>query len=175
MLDLETLSTRSNAAILSIGAAMVQNPTDGFYVKCLPYEYSSDIFHRSEETLAWWHKQPAHIREEAFSGTVSLDVALKRFCEWFPADATIWSNGADFDIPIIKHALNKFEMKHPWHYRNIGCYRTFKNLMQKEWEIPADAPEHVAVWDAKWQAKNLHEMLTEWETLQVSVSIGRGE
>lgn len=163
MVDLETLSTLPTATILSIGAALVQNPSDGFYRRVVVFP--SAHFSVQQDTLGWWARQDPKIKEEAFGGTEELEVALNDFCKWFPGDAVIWSNGADFDLPILRHALDYYGIKQPWKVKNTGCFRTLKNLFPRIQPLEANVggPKHVAVWDAKWQAEHLKMILTHLE------------
>jgi hypothetical protein len=145
--------------ILSIGACMVQRSDDGFYKKLLPYEFEVSLFHVDKKTIDWWQTQPEEARKEAFSGQELLHKTLDDFSAWFPADAIIWSNGASFDIPILTYAYGVLGKKVPWGYRNMGCYKTLRQLLDYKEERPADAPKHIAIYDAKFQAECLLKML----------------
>jgi len=139
MLDVETLSTRSNAKILSIGALAFTIPVGGedltFYKRIDPNSYKPNDFHSSQETLDWWNTQPEEVRQEAFGGHLYILDVLFDFYDWFPKDAIVISNGADFDIPIVQTAYEIYYTKAPWNYRNKLCYRTLKNLFP-EVEVP---------------------------------------
>jgi hypothetical protein len=74
MVDLETLSTKSNAAILAIGAVKF-TPEKGVYdnyyqVVTTPPE--TEGFHISTETLEWWTKQSAEAQRFAEASRPSL-------------------------------------------------------------------------------------------------------
>ena len=42
----------------------------------------------------------------------------------------LWSNGADFDIPILHEAFAMAGLKTPFKYWNKGCYRQMKRLYE---------------------------------------------
>ena len=77
MIDLETLATSSDAAILTIGAVKFDpldynvefDDSDKFYVK-VDLDSCNDInLTVSEDTINWWATQSEEAREEAFSQT----------------------------------------------------------------------------------------------------------
>ena len=59
VLDLETLSTRSNAAIVSIGAVAIENleVVDEFYVNVDPSTCKEAGLHIDPLTVEWWAEQ----------------------------------------------------------------------------------------------------------------------
>ena len=105
MIDLETLSTDTDAAILSIGAVKfdpfedeLTNPQmDKFYARIsLENDLNLSI---SDSTLEWWAKQSQEAQDEAFSEENRIDIAdafdqLYKFC-W--GAKQVWSNGSGFD------------------------------------------------------------------------------
>ena len=90
MLDLETLSTRPNAVILTIGAVKFDpfggevNTEKGLYYRINVDEQIAIDRHVMESTVEWWGKQAEEVREEALGDTdrVSLEeftAGLNRF------------------------------------------------------------------------------------------------
>jgi hypothetical protein len=81
MLDLETLSTRPESVILTIGAVKFDPwgedvDTDNvLYYRVNVDEQLAMDRHVLESTIEWWGKQPEEVREEALgdSNRVSLD------------------------------------------------------------------------------------------------------
>lgn len=168
MIDLETLSTEPNAAILSLGAAPFLNPAplETFYARVDPKDYNAQEqrkFHISNQTLAWWKSQDANAQAEAFGGTSSLLMVLSDFSEYCAmikkSTGSIiipWSKGADFDLPIIRNAFDAFGISLPWAYYNHRCYRTLEALGKSTGMVMIEnkAMKHNALEDAKNQALN---------------------
>lgn len=165
MLDLETLGISPGCTILSIGACSLDQEHT-FYQTISIANCVERGLTREAGTLAWWDKQAPEIRAEAFSGTTNLIEALGQFHDWFrklPAKKKfIWSNGADFDIPILAFAYRLCGMHTPWEPFNGRCYRTMKNLYR---DIPMVALEggvkHNALDDATAQAQHLRQIFQE--------------
>lgn len=148
MLDLETLGFNSNAPILSIGAVEFDNYGlyRSFYVEidlqsCLDAGLKPDA-----STILWWQG-----RDNFPRGQVNLAQALVDFRAWYPKGATIWSNGAAFDIPILASAYKAVGNTAPWEVWNTRCYRTAKALLG----LPNLRNDHNALNDAKNQAIKL--------------------
>lgn len=162
MVDLETLGTTADAVILSIGAVkfdLESNKIDdaGFYAS-ISVESNLDYQRRvSEDTLLWWFKQPAAAQQVFHEPKVALPAALADYSDWVGTDDyTMWSNGADFDLPMLAHAFVQQQMTVPWKYRNSRCFRTYKNLPGAKNIRVADAGvKHNALSDAVTQVKTL--------------------
>lgn len=166
MVDLETLGTTADAVILSIGAVKFDMSLglvsdDAFYTSiCIDsnQQYKRRI---DADTLIWWFKQTAEARAVMFEHKVPLPEALEKFRCWCLDGAsdrtTVWSNGADFDLPMLTHAFNTLKIELPWRHWNSRCYRTYKSLPGAE---DVQKPErhgvkHNALDDALYQARHL--------------------
>lgn len=132
MLDLETLGTRPDAAILSIGAIafnLHDNATQYFEVKCEPNlsRYSVDY-----STFKFWMGQPDAARNALFVSSEPLVAglwALSSFLKMNVAsDANVWALPASFDIPIIENAFKVEDVAVPWKYDSGACLRTLCKL-----------------------------------------------
>ncbi len=167
MIDLETLGTTAGSAILSIGAVkfdLHSNKIDdaGFYASISIDSNLGAGRHISEDTLIWWMQQSPEAQAVFFEPKTTLMAALDDFCIWFDdntngrtAGKFIWSNGADFDLPMVAHALAGFDMRPPWDFWDSRCVRTYKNLPGAK-DIKADATvKHNALSDAIAQAKQV--------------------
>lgn len=172
MVDLETLSTKPNALIVSIGAvkfSVQQGVYDKFYIPC--YVRPDDILYNaghttaegfdiSISTLQWWDDQSDDVRAVlAAPSAVAIDSALTAFSEWVLAGDTIknirlWGNGASFDNVILAEAYRLCNLERPWMFWNDRCYRTVKALKP---DIPAIrvGMHHNALDDAITQAEHL--------------------
>jgi hypothetical protein len=160
MIDLETLGKTPGCAILSIGAVAFNSEgiIEGseFYHKISLQSCLNLGMWIDPDTAQWWREQSDEAREEAFSGTTDLKASLFSFFEYMSiqGDVGVWSNGADFDLPILTGAFKAARINTlPWGYNKTRCYRTLKNLLPRiEVQKPEGFVAHNALWDAKYQA-----------------------
>lgn len=163
MLDLETLGTTADAVIMSIGAVRFDLDSDEIEDEAFYASVSVDSnlqFKRriQEDTLIWWLKQSSAAQRVFHEGKQTLGSALDEFADWLgPGQVQIWSNGADFDIPMMAHAYRQHSMDVPWEFWNSRCFRTYKNLPGAK-NVKVDQSTgvaHNALVDAMHQAKHL--------------------
>lgn len=162
MLDTETLGTTADAVILSIGAVkfdLASNKVDdtGFYAS-VDIESNLAFGRRiQEDTLLWWLKQDAAAQHVFHEVKTALSESLAELSDWIGSDDyTVWSNGADFDLPMLAHAFNQAGMDVPWKFWNSRCFRTYKNLPgAKGIRLPAEGIKHNALSDALQQAQTV--------------------
>ncbi len=170
MIDLETMSMSMRAAIVSIGAvaftadgllSSIRNP---FYrnvnlQSCLQAGLDVD-----GETVYWWLGQSEEARAALLPERLPISVALMHLREWIPDDAMIWSNGAAFDLPILRSAYDACGLTLPWSRKNEQCFRTLKGLTKGKVDLPPDpGTKHNALDDATWQATCAVQMLAYLE------------
>lgn len=103
MIDLETLSTRNDAAILSIGVAVFDNEkildSDGWAMSPKSIHGHIDI-----DTVFWWSKQDEASRGFSFTGKLtdaSVAFNLKTFIAKHNPEE-IWAKSPSFDSVILK-------------------------------------------------------------------------
>ena len=162
MVDLETMSTRSNAAICSIGAVKFEGDKilDTFYCTVDIKSCKEAGMHIAKDTVEWWSKQNKEAFRELTKNNISLQEALDKFEIWFgPKSLPLWGNGAVFDNTILGNAYFITGRKPPWNPWDDRCYRTVKALFK--W-IPADERQgtyHNALDDAMHQTKHLIKIL----------------
>jgi exodeoxyribonuclease VIII len=162
MIDLETMSTRSNAAIASIGAVKFEVGTgigDTFYRTIDVRTCKAVGLHIDPETVEWWKQQAPEAQRALLKDNISLNQALDEFTEWFGRSSLpVWGNGAGFDNVIMDNAYRAINSKRPWRPWEDRCYRTIRNIIQ----IPADERQgvyHNALDDAMHQTKHLLKIL----------------
>lgn len=170
MIDLETLGTQPGSVILSIGAVLFDPslPVD----ECLGEEFymvvstASCIEHglqMSQATIDWWSKQSPEARtvidqanDNSDLATNTLHTALTQLTAFLPVGVKVWSNGANFDQPLLDVAYDRIGSVVPWKYYNSRCYRTIIGLYPDEKSVrPATVCAHNALEDAKWQARHM--------------------
>lgn len=164
MVDIETLSTKPDAAIIAIGAVAFDLPgneiLDTFYIKVdlASAMASGGIIDAS--TIMWWMAQSDEARAEFRCNAILLPYALEQFSCWFSkfgSDCCAWGNGADFDITVLGQSYRRCGENPPWSYRNVRCFRTMRSVFAPM-EILMCCTAHKAVDDAEWQAWYLMEL-----------------
>ncbi len=168
MIDLETLATSTDAAILTIGAVKfdpygkdVEEPAmDSFYVKVDLDSCDELGLAVNDDTIAWWSQQSKEAQAEAFEGTNRIHIRdafdqLYKFC-W--GAKRVWSNGAAFDIPICEHVYKKLNKAIPWSFWQVRDVRTAFDLGIDPKRPPVLA--HHALQDAWNQAVGIQNVYT---------------
>lgn len=169
MLDLETMSSESDAAIVQIGAVGFDLGAIGrtFKVNIDPEDaklYGSV----SHATMDWWDKQLEETRTSVFTGGKDLQLGLSNFTYWvkdfFNDDIQFWAH-ATFDFPILDHAYKQLGLQNPVKYRKARDLRTLESFFGKliTWE-KREGVHHDALDDAIFQAKHPQSMLRVWDT-----------
>jgi hypothetical protein len=131
MLDLETLSTRSEATILTFGAIKFspynqEQLTDGIYHRINVDEQLALGSNVDENTIAWWGKQADDVREEAMSpeNRISLEEFTQNLNRFVVGVDNIWAQGPVFDIVILENLYRRLEKPVPWQFWQIRDSRT---------------------------------------------------
>lgn len=159
MVDVESLATASDACIMSIGAVKFDLNSDrvddaGFYAS-VSIDSNLELKRRiSEATLIWWMKQGVAAQGVFHEKKQSLKEALIDLADWMgEGEYHMWSNGADFDIPMLVHAYTQLGLEPPWQFYRNRCFRTYKTLPGAEGIRPAPlGVKHNALSDAHNQA-----------------------
>lgn len=160
MIDLETLGTRADAAIISLGAVKFEfegGPiVDTFKINIDAASCKSHGLYIDKETVEWWSKQSKEARQAWMKDPVTLTGAIDSFTQWYGKKSLpTWSHGAGFDIPILEYTYKKcFNNLPPWKYYDVYCCRTVMNMagydLKKERE--SSGTYHDALEDSKAQA-----------------------
>lgn len=168
MVDLETLSTRANSTIVSIGATKFKldgQPEQEFYINVDAASCKAKGLHISKDTVAWWQKQKPEALKALMIDPVDIEDALEAFTQFIGNDQVmIWGNGASFDVTILEEAYEACGISnYPWKHWNIMCFRTVMNLMgirNSDIRAADNDLHHHALDDAKSQANTLRKILT---------------
>lgn len=166
MLDLETLSTNTNAAIISIGAVEFDllgvQTRKGFHVTIDANDAIEKGAHVDSDTIKWWMQQSDAARSAFDGGDAYSEVeALELFREWLhkteadtPKPIRMWGNGSDFDNVILASAYKRHGLDTPWSFYHNRCYRTLKSLYS-DVKMRKTGVAHNALHDAVRQAHHL--------------------
>lgn len=161
MVDLETMGTGNEAAIVSIGAVkfdpMGGGIDDALYVGVSLASSVAFGLKIDPDTVLWWLDKERDTARKALlaSDFVDLPTALEGLAMWIgDKSVPVWGNGATFDNVILRNAYQKVGLSCPWSYRDDRCYRTFKNLAP-DIECPTFGLLHQALDDATAQAQHM--------------------
>lgn len=172
MIDLETLGTDYDSAIIEIAAAQFDITTGEIIKEVVldinPSEWNKRTF--SGDTLCFWMEcgnEPAKKRIFSTDGhAIPLDEALDRLSGFLLPDGTnredlvVWCEGTDFDIPLLKSAYG--ESGTPWLYHNVRDVRTVASLspsIKEQYDKEFAGTEHSAIDDCRRQVMVLVDTL----------------
>jgi hypothetical protein len=182
-IDLETLSTKYDAAILSIGAQQFDiksGKLGGTYYAEVDITSAIKAGRVDGKTLAWWMRQDAKAKRVfAEEGKKPLSVALDELLQWMRGKSMaprVYGNGATFDITILEVAYERgcVGLQPGWHYTNVRDMRTLVDVAQEiagfdQRSVDRVGTHHNALDDATYQA---NVMIAAWASL-VSLKTGK--
>jgi len=181
MVDVECLSLRPDAVILSIGAvqfnpwhiddwASLSLPSRSFY-SALPMEIQIEEFggHISAYTLAWWFRQLPDA-QSVFEETTKiknhhLHERLLAFTQFTGTTLDgLWATPSHFDYPKLDWLFDKCGIQFPCPYYRIHCGMSLKQLADPNGDrlevyVPPGFTTHNALDDAKKQALQVQQCL----------------
>jgi hypothetical protein len=171
MLDLETLSTRPDAVILTMGAIKFDPHSEdlgaGIHHRVDVDEQIALGRHVDDTTVDWWGRQAADVREEALSqgNRISLEkftVELNRFI--VGADC-IWAQGPVFDIVILENLYRQLGKPVPWNYWQIRDSRTIFGVFG-DFRNKNKVDAHNALADCAEQARALQHIYGSYKIVK---------
>ena len=173
MIDLETLGTKPDAPILSIGAVYFDPDTGLFGCK---FHVKLDFIEACKDrqidpaTVEWWMGQSDEARTaltdpgEGYSKHDAL-YHLSAFLD-NEGDVKVWGNGATFDISMLEDLYRQLDTSIPWKFYNVRDVRTIvaaaEGIVDRK-DIPFDGIKHDALADAVHQATYVSAM---WQALR---------
>lgn len=161
MVDLETLSLRPNACIVSIGATrftIADGITDQFSINIDPFDSKQYGAHIDKDTVAWWKTQDPAISDMWKVDPQPLKEALSAFCRWFGGRSIpIYGNSPSFDCVCLKENMYATGVPCPWNFRDETDYRTICKLLPMEYTKSANL--HSSLHDAIFQTEHLLKIL----------------
>jgi hypothetical protein len=173
MVDLETMSTKPNAAIVSIGIVQFDRAAeivDKFYTPVSLASCRDFRLHTEASTVRWWDQQDATVKAHwNVESPPDLPDAMKATQDWLFSRAGSrknvcpWGNGADFDMPILRSGFDAVGADEPWMFYNVHCFRTVKNLYPLDIaNTPARVGHHRADADAEYQVACLRAIMHQY-------------
>lgn len=167
MIDLETLGTDQDAAVVQIAAvafcgARVLGTCDVRVPLSAPDQGRID-----PNTLAWWMGQPdavfrSVVQREGENRLADAIVHLVGFLETQRVERT-WSCGPTFDHAILRHHAGRLRVCLPasMSFRNERCFRTARDLASRLGISSKKKPTHDALQDCLDQHDALVSLLQE--------------
>ena len=160
MIDLETMGTRPNAPIISIGAVAFDK--SGTHTEFYDVVDLKSTVHTQSvidaDTVMWWMKQSDEARAAFDCKRIDIGDALSNFQSFCGRHEykAIWGNGAAFDNVILSEAYLSYNYLNgkPWDFWEDRCYRTVKNMFP-DVAIERGGTHHNALDDARSQAEHL--------------------
>src|SRR5579872_6912418 len=102
MVDIETLSTHKDAAVLSIGVAMFDDDqvidTAGWSI-----DMKKITGHINPATVQWWMQQSENAKSYSFCGDLSPDSVATFLQSYLQTADEVWANDPDFDMIILQN------------------------------------------------------------------------
>ena len=151
VLDLETFGTGATAAVVSIGAVVLDDPTVWFYRVIDKPSGNIDV-----GSVQWWFAQREEVRAAVTKGEPERGV-LAAFARWLgdvreDADGQIdgepirlWGS-EDFDTVLLGAAYDRNDLRRPWHYQEPRGLRTILEVAGvDEAAVPWMGIEHIAL------------------------------
>ena len=169
MIDIETMGTGPDAAIITIGACMF-DPRGEDNEESLrpnarlfgPIDFKSNAKEGrafDADTISWWLRQSEEARAALVEGDIQpLPAVLEKFRRWVnntaPRPTRIWAKDPDFDVVILRNAMEAQNMMWPWNFWESRAVRTSMELAYPPGGLRGDFPQigvgvaHNAVDDA---------------------------
>lgn len=129
VVDLETLGATPDAVVLQVAALTFEQAKGGAIFDDFgdPFNMYVDPGLQAGRkinggTVAWWLAQSAEARGMIAAGiheAGSLGTVLARFVAWVALQRPferVWCRGQDFDLGILRHALDESGLQLPWRY-----------------------------------------------------------
>lgn len=165
MVDIESMSLRPNAAIVSIGAVGFNFVTldigPKFYINISLESCQDAGLYIDADTVLWWMKQSDDARKALLRNPQDLTLGLTEFAMWLRDNCTpsnsvrMWANSPAFDLVIVGNAYHVTGQERPWNFRNECDYRTVRTLYPNVESDVGTGTHHNALDDALWQTEHL--------------------
>jgi len=159
MIDLETLGTKPDCVILTLGAIKFnpftnEDPHSGIYQKIDIDEQDTLGRTQDDSTIEWWGNQSASVQEEAFTeeGRIGLDKMTSEINKFLVGVDVIWAQGPAFDIVILENLYQQLNKPIPWNFWQIRDSRTLFSLLKKDPRKSIQQEAHNALADCYYQA-----------------------
>lgn len=167
IIDTETLSIKRNAAVVDVAAVVVDFNFGGIttkefqqFIRQGEQVEAGHTFHIDEGTIDWHNRHDPEFLPQCENQGVSFQEAMTNFNEWIFAQSQgvelhFWSQGKDFDYPILENMFEAAGLKHPWKYSYVHCLRDLVFLNPASRIRGVGPVAHKALLDARHEAQQL--------------------
>ena len=159
-IDLETIDTRPQATVLSLGAVKFNpfndsEPYDELYFKICIDDQDRLGRTTSDSTIEWWSKQDPKIMEEAFDqeGAITVEEALSKINKFVVGVDVLWGQGYGFDYTIIEDMYRSLSKPIPYNFWQVRDSRTLFSVCKEDPRKKIQNDLHNALADAYYQSK----------------------
>lgn len=168
MVDIETMDTVSNAAVVQIGAVVIEPDLSitRQYVMAIDPEDARKYGMVGVATMKWWDEQETHIREHVFAGKELSFNVVEDFAAWVESTGAteVWAQGPQFDLVVLENLYRAHSRAAPWAYNAGRDLRTLKALFDARSPL-SNLAQHDALADANKQANDLVTILKRLRSL----------
>lgn len=184
MLDLETLSTRGDAAVLSVGAVTFSSEKvcagtdrirefvneersqnakkfvaypDALHNGVAHFALKDERGYKDIDTYLWWMEQSEEARRAVINLPRFGEQRIGTMLQLFVEwvdDCPVWGNGASFDITIFRSLCQRYGVT-CWEHWQDRCYRTWKQDKPSLAKEDRIGIHHHALCDAYDQAAHM--------------------
>jgi len=159
-IDLETIDTRPQATVLSLGAVKFNPFDDSEPHSEMYFKISIDDQDRlgrtaSDDTIEWWTKQDPKIMEEAFDqeGAITVEEALSKINKFVVGVDVLWGQGYGFDYTILEDMYRSLGKPIPYNFWQVRDSRTLFSVCKEDPRKKIQNDLHNALADAYYQSK----------------------
>ena len=132
MLDIETLGTRPECVVVTLGAVKfnpytLDDPGPGIYMRLDADEQLALGREVQDETMRWWLDQAEDVREEALgdgNDRIKLEEMYRQLNRFLVGVDSIWCQGPAFDIVILENIYRQMGWPTAWQFWQIRDSRT---------------------------------------------------
>jgi hypothetical protein len=170
MIDIETLSHKSNGVIISIGAVYFDINTgetgNQFYINIDPQSCIDMGLTMSASTVMWWLSQDKAAINKLMDRQDNLITALHELALFIQPDTYLWGNSARFDLGMLNNAYDACNLPLPWKYwqeRDVRTLVSFNPDLKKS--IVNDLP-HDAISDCLYQIRYCSAI---WNSININI------
>ena len=166
MIDIETMGTAADSALVQIGAVFFNIPRRALGPTFLQTIHLATAVRDGGKidpgTVLWWLGQGDAARKGIRFGGRDIRVVLQEFSDWIKEtcrheDVRVWGNSPTMDCTIPRTAYERAGMEVPWYWSHERDFRTVRNMNPKvEYNTDDKGDDaHNALVDAVFQAKHL--------------------
>lgn len=136
MIDIETLSTESNAAIVSIAAKKfnpwsTENNGESIEIFIDIESCKALNLQQSQSTMEWWKNNDQDVYKYNFESEPRVDLksACSNLNDFVRGCCRFWCQGMNFDAPILENAFRAVSLTPAWKYWQWRDARTIQKLL----------------------------------------------